>query len=68
MAGDRSKPSVAPKLEPLLDVADVARIFKTSEKSVRRMITRGELPALRIGKLVRVHPKHVNKMMRVEED
>ena len=40
-----------PTLEPLLDIADVARIFKTSPKSVRRMIARGELPSVRIGKL-----------------
>ena len=66
MAADPKKPSAAPDLEPLLDIPEVARLFKTSEKSVRRMITRGELPVVRIGKLVRVHPKHVKKMMTID--
>ena len=43
--------------EPLLTIKEVAAIQKTCERTVRRRIAAGELPALRDGRLVRVRPR-----------
>jgi excisionase family DNA binding protein len=40
--------------ERLLSVADVAGRLGVAEKTVRRKISAGDLPALRVGKLIRV--------------
>ena len=47
-----SAPSPAP--EVLFTVREIARRGKVSEKTVRRLITRGELKAHRIGTSIRV--------------
>jgi excisionase family DNA binding protein len=41
---------------PLVPVREVADRFAVSEKTVRRLIERGELPALKVGGQVRVDP------------
>lgn len=43
-----------PPASRLLDVADVAVRLKLSQKTIRRLIERGELPAIRIGRSVRI--------------
>ena len=40
--------------EPLLTVDEVAGILKVATKTVRREIKRGELPAVRIGRQLRI--------------
>jgi excisionase family DNA binding protein len=40
--------------QPLLSVADIADRLKLSEKTVRRWIERGDLPAHHLGRAVRV--------------
>ena len=42
--------------ESLMTVKDVAAAMKASEKTVRRRIDAGELPAVRDGRLVRIRP------------
>ncbi len=42
--------------EPLMTVKDMAVAMNTSEKTVRRRITAGELPVMRDGKIVRIRP------------
>jgi excisionase family DNA binding protein len=50
-----SKPLPSAQSAPrLLTVADVAERLQFSEKHVRRLIDAGEIPAVRIGRLVRV--------------
>jgi len=43
-------------LEPLLTIKEVAATLGASVKTVRREIDAGELPAVRIGRLIRVRP------------
>ena len=38
----------------LLDVAEIARRCQISQRQVRRWIARGELPVIRLGRIVRV--------------
>ncbi|WP_088289402.1 helix-turn-helix domain-containing protein [Kineosporia sp. A_224] len=47
----------------LLAVDEVAERFRSSEKHVRRMIRRGELPCVRIGRLVRVRVSDVEAVI-----
>ena len=44
-------------LERLLTVQEVAALDATSEKTIRRRIASGELPALRSGRLLRTRPQ-----------
>ena len=48
------KPTPTKSEQPLLAVKEVARRLGISAKTVRRIIDRGELPAHRIGRLVRI--------------
>jgi excisionase family DNA binding protein len=41
--------------DEFLTVADVARILKLNQQTVRNWIDQGTLPALRVGRRVRVH-------------
>lgn len=55
---ERSAPSApSPRL---LDVLAVARRLDVSPKTVRRMITRGELPVHRLGRLIRISPQDLD--------
>jgi excisionase family DNA binding protein len=44
----------SPAFDTLLDVPTIARRLRVSEKTVRRLIDRDVLPALYIGRLLRV--------------
>ncbi len=47
----------------LLTVAETASFFQVSEKTIRRLIDRGELPVVRLGRSVRIDPEAIEKMM-----
>ena len=47
-------PAPATRHQPLLSVADIADRLKLSEKTIRRWIERGDLPAHHLGRAVRV--------------
>jgi excisionase family DNA binding protein len=49
--------SLHPELQPALDIPDVARLFKVSEMTVRRLIANRKLPATKIGALWRIRPQ-----------
>ena len=50
-------PRIAPARTPvLLTVADVAEQLQFSTRTIRRMIDRGEIPFIRIGRQMRVAP------------
>jgi excisionase family DNA binding protein len=53
-----SVPQAPPEdaLAKLLDVRGIARAYGISEKTVRRAIERGDLPATRFGRAIRIHP------------
>jgi excisionase family DNA binding protein len=46
----------------LLDTAELAKILGVSERTLRRHVKAGLIPAVRIGKLVRFHPDYVEKI------
>ena len=58
-------PAVAPRRSPpaLLTIEDVARRIVSSDRHVRRLIKRGELPAHRIGKLVRISEDDLDRYL-----
>jgi len=43
----------------LLDTAELAAMLGVSERTVRRHVKAGLLPAVRIGRIVRFHPDHI---------
>ena len=50
--------------EQLLDIPDVARTCRLSEKTVRRLIKAGELPAARLGGQWRIRPRDLEDFVR----
>jgi hypothetical protein len=57
-----------PERESLLDIPNVAEILKVSEKTVRRYIghrdPRKRLPAIELGRLIRVEPSDLEIFIR----
>jgi excisionase family DNA binding protein len=51
--GSDTRPAITPR-HPLLTIDDVATFLSVSTKTVRRMIGRGELPHIRVGRQVRI--------------
>lgn len=47
-----------------LTVADVAASLQVSEKTVRRLILRGELKASRVGRSIRIAPEDADRAAR----
>ncbi len=43
----------------LLDTAELAAMLGVSERTVRRRVKDGLIPAMRIGRIVRFHPDHI---------
>jgi excisionase family DNA binding protein len=43
--------------EPMLDIIDVAETCRVSDKTVRRWIKAGDLPAARLGNQWRIFPR-----------
>ena len=52
------------KPTPLLSVDNVAEIIQSSTKTVRRLIEAGELPHVRIGRLVRIRPEDLDRFIK----
>lgn len=50
-----SKPNQKP--DPMLDILDVAEVCRVSDKTVRRWIQAGYLPAARLGNQWRIFPR-----------
>ena len=53
----------ANRLEPLLTVAETAMILNVSERTVRRLIAPGAIPALSIGRSVRRRPRDIGRLI-----
>jgi len=54
--------------DPLLSIAEVARLLKLSAKSVQRLAARGSLPCYRIGRLVRFSPGDVFRWLEARKE
>jgi excisionase family DNA binding protein len=62
----RAVPAAAASPRPspaLLTIEDVAAQLAASDRHVRRLIERGELPVHRIGRLVRVSPDDLARLI-----
>ncbi|MDU8913609.1 helix-turn-helix domain-containing protein [Aestuariicoccus sp. MJ-SS9] len=53
-----------PVFEPLLTIQDVAGVLKCSAKTVQRRIETGDLPVVRDGRMIRVHPADLDRYIR----
>lgn len=42
---------------------DVAELLHVSTRTIRRMIATGQLPVIRLGRAVRVHPSALTELM-----
>ncbi len=51
----------------LLTVSEVAAHFQVSEKTIRRLIKAGDMPVVRLGRSVRLHPEVIEKIVRQDE-
>jgi excisionase family DNA binding protein len=50
---------IGSSLAPLMTVAEAATALRVSTKTVRRMLDRGELHRVRVGRLVRIHAEEI---------
>jgi excisionase family DNA binding protein len=50
-------------IPPLLRVAEAASFLQVSSKTVRRFVARGDLKAVRIGRLVRIHSSEIDRLI-----
>lgn len=50
-------------LEPLLTVAEAARILNVSERTVRRMLASGAITAVWISRAVRLRPRDIERVI-----
>ncbi|WP_460452501.1 helix-turn-helix domain-containing protein [Alsobacter sp. SYSU BS001988] len=63
MSKKLTSPALPPRPEPLrgdlarlLTVEDAAAMLQVDPRTIRRLVQRGELAAIRIGRLVRIEP------------
>ena len=54
--------------EPFLTVRDVADLLKVSEKTVRRLQSRGDLPSFRVGTQVRFRRTDIEDWVDRQQD
>lgn len=50
-----------------LTVREVAAYFQVSQKTIRRLIKAGDIPVVRLGRSVRIHPEVIEKIVRQDE-
>lgn len=60
----RPKPDIVQGDERLLDIAEVADRLHVSRSHVYKMIERREIPALKIGRCLRVDPRTLEDILR----
>ena len=61
---DASSTRTGPSIAPLMTVAETATALRVSPKTIRRMIARGELHHVRIGRLVRIRAEVIVQYIR----
>lgn len=50
--------------KPLLSIPDAAEYSGASQKTIRRRIADGTIPAVRIGRLIRIRPEDLEAALR----
>jgi len=58
--------SIKEIIDELLKIQDVAEILKVSEGTIRRMLDRGELKGIRVGRLWRIPQTEVDRLFQVK--
>ena len=53
--------------QPLITVGEAAAFLRVSQKTIRRMIEAGNLPVIRLGRSIRIHPEVIEKIIRQDE-
>jgi excisionase family DNA binding protein len=61
--GTPAEVNPAPSSDPLWTVEDVAAFLKLQPETIRSMARRGELPALKIGKVWRFQKNAIHEML-----
>lgn len=56
-------PTTSEAPRPLLTVADVMELLSISRTTAYGLIARGELPVIRVGRAVRVHPQDLDRFL-----
>ena len=59
----RTSPATLSQVERLLDVTAVAETLGVCPRTVRRMIKDGRIPALRVGRSVRIRAADLNRLI-----
>ena len=57
-----------PSFEPLMTLQDVADYLRCSLKTVKRRVDAGDLPVIRDGRMVRVHPRDLNRYVKLRRE
>ena len=52
---------------PLLNIDETAATLNCSPKNIRRLIESGDLPHIRIGRLIRIRPDDLDRFIRVRK-
>ncbi len=52
----------------LLSIKDVAKILKVSQTTVRRMLARGELKGVRVGRLWRINQSEIDRLFHINPE
>jgi len=50
----------------LLSIKDVSKILKVSQTTVRRMLVRGELEGVRVGRLWRITQTEIDRLSHIK--
>ena len=66
-AAGHSEASSAPLL-PLMTIGEAATILRVARRTIRRMIKRGELHAVRIGRSVRIRRQDIERIILGDTD
>ena len=59
----QSSPTVSEMSAPAITIQEAANLLRVSPRTVRRLISRGEIQAVRIGRSVRLTPAFVMKVL-----
>ena len=54
---------IAEQIQPLMDVNKSAEVFRVSPYTVRSWIRKGVLRATKLGRLVRIEPREVQRLI-----
>lgn len=63
-----SRSAAGNQIAPLLTIAEVAELLRTSEQTVRRLVAARRIPCLRIGRQIRFVPGDVFRWLEARKE